>query len=366
MKQFFTLFLILLTFGAINAQTTILSEDFENGLPDGWTADNYWEFGNSSAISSQYFTIPDHTNFAGFNDDDLGTTVASGKIVTSGIALDSFSAAILVFDAFFFNGDYDADETAKVLASNDGGTTWDEVVDIGGAGDWQSIEVGLVEYVGDTVWLAFEYNDGGGWNYGLGVDNILVYEPIARDIKFTSVTTKRYHEVNSDVVITGVVANRGAETLNSFDLSWSDGVNTYTDSIVDLSISPLGTYEFSHSSTKNLGEAIQYGVEVWTSNPNGADDLMLGNDTTSTVLNGVSYIPTKKVVAEEGTGAWCGWCTGGAVFMDNIAENNENFIGIAVHNDDPMVVGEYDNGVGAFPGFDGYPGIIFDRLTALV
>ncbi|MCP4120842.1 MAG: Omp28-related outer membrane protein [Bacteroidetes bacterium] len=115
-----------------------------------------------------------------------------------------------------------------------------------------------------------------------------------------------------------------------------------------------------------MGEAIQYGVEVWTSNPNGADDLMLGNDTTSTVLNGVSYIPTKKVVAEEGTGAWCGWCTGGAVFMDNIAENNENFIGIAVHNDDPMVVGEYDNGVGAFPGFDGYPGIIFDRLTALV
>ncbi|MCP3932108.1 MAG: T9SS type A sorting domain-containing protein, partial [Bacteroidetes bacterium] len=159
--------------------------------------------------------------------------------------------------------------------------------------------------------------------------------------------------------------NRGAETLNSFDLSWSDGVNTYTDSLVDLSISPLGTYEFSHSSTKNLVEAIQYGVEVWTSNPNGTDDLMLENDTTSTVLNGVSYIPAKKVVGEEGTGTWCGWCPRGTVAMDYMGETYENFIGIAVHNEDPMAVAEYDAGITAFPDFPGFPSALIDRVEII-
>ena len=48
--------------------------------------------------------------------------------------------------------------------------------------------------------------------------------------------------------------------------------------------------------------------------------------------------------------------------MDIMTEDfPEDFIGIAVHNSDPMEVTEYDNGVGAFPGSSGYPSVIIDR-----
>jgi len=45
----------------------------------------------------------------------------------------------------------------------------------------------------------------------------------------------------------------------------------------------------------------------------------------------------------------------------------DKFVGIAVHNgnNDPMVVAEWDGGVGPFPGFTGYPGVIFDRSNVI-
>jgi hypothetical protein len=63
-------------------------------------------------------------------------------------------------------------------------------------------------------------------------------------------------------------------------------------------------------------------------------------------------------VIEEGTGPWCGWCPRGAVAMDQMYQNHPNdFIGIAVHNGDPMTVTEYDNGT----DLSGYPGCNVDR-----
>lgn len=65
---------------------------------------------------------------------------------------------------------------------------------------------------------------------------------------------------------------------------------------------------------------------------------------------------------EEATGTWCGWCPRGTEWMDWMSEfHADQFIGVAVHNGDPMAVTEYDNGVNSFPGFSGYPSVIVDR-----
>jgi len=69
----------------------------------------------------------------------------------------------------------------------------------------------------------------------------------------------------------------------------------------------------------------------------------------------------KVVVGEEGTGTWCQWCPRGAVFMDKFANDfGQYWAGIAVHNNDPMTVADYDAGIGALIG--GYPSALVDRL----
>jgi hypothetical protein len=75
--------------------------------------------------------------------------------------------------------------------------------------------------------------------------------------------------------------------------------------------------------------------------------------------NTLSQIVPKKVVFEEGTGTWCGWCPRGAVVMDYMTSTYpDQFIGIAVHNGDPMTVTAYDNAA----DFSGFPGSNIDRV----
>jgi hypothetical protein len=69
---------------------------------------------------------------------------------------------------------------------------------------------------------------------------------------------------------------------------------------------------------------------------------------------------TKRVLIEEATGTWCGWCVRGIVNMDALHKSNPTTTAlIAVHNGDPMVVTTYDAGMGSKIG--GYPSGLVDR-----
>lgn len=69
---------------------------------------------------------------------------------------------------------------------------------------------------------------------------------------------------------------------------------------------------------------------------------------------------TKRVLIEEATGTWCGYCVRGIVKMEEL-ENlyPETTAPIAVHNGDPMTDATYDTGIGA--KIAGYPSGLVDR-----
>ena len=80
----------------------------------------------------------------------------------------------------------------------------------------------------------------------------------------------------------------------------------------------------------------------------------------------VSQSFPRKVVMEEGTGTWCGWCIRGFVGMAMMKAKYPNtYIGIAVHNADAMTVTEYDSYM-TKNFIDGFPGAVFDRKTELI
>ena len=108
-----------------------------------------------------------------------------------------------------------------------------------------------------------------------------------------------------------------------------------------------------------VADLTEYNVVVTVLKVNDEDDMTVSNNTASGDLFGIAYIPDRKVVAEEATGTWCTWCPRGAVFMDEASLFFENFIGIAVHNQDPMMVPVYDTGLNTYIG--GYPTVVLDR-----
>lgn len=75
---------------------------------------------------------------------------------------------------------------------------------------------------------------------------------------------------------------------------------------------------------------------------------------------------TKRVVIEQFTGAWCGYCVDGTVKMDEILKLYPGrVLGVKFHNGDKMAIPETDI-IGAALGLTGYPTGNVDRLPVNV
>ncbi|MEO0779402.1 MAG: PKD domain-containing protein [Bacteroidota bacterium] len=368
MRKIFTLTLLLFaTAVALQAQM-IFEEDFEVGM-SGWNAENLWMRGATDAQSSQFFPIPEHTIFMAANDDAAGNgTSGDGRLVSPMIDLTSVSSAYLTFEAYFINGDYGQDETAKLFITKDGGANWDEVIDLAGSEDgWTLESINLTDYVGSMVRLGFDYRDGGGWNYGFAVDDIRIFQPKPDDVAMSAFSPQRFERVNTSIPIDVVITNVGTNPLTSVDVSWSDGTNTYTESLTGLNVPSFGSFTHTHQQAFDGGsEAKQFDLRVWTSNPNATLDGDMGNDELMSSVSLIANSPLRRMVAEEATGTWCPWCPRGDVFMNQMAEDHPNeFVGIAVHNNDPMDIGNYDANLGSIPGFSGYPSVVINRTDVI-
>ena len=74
---------------------------------------------------------------------------------------------------------------------------------------------------------------------------------------------------------------------------------------------------------------------------------------------------TKKVILEEFTGEWCGWCPEGAeVMKSNLSANPNTVIGIAVHDGDPMEIPSFNSWIKTLTNVSGFPNGSVDRLDA--
>ncbi len=160
--------------------------------------------------------------------------------------------------------------------------------------------------------------------------------------------------LQGNVIPKATVKNFGLQTV-SFPVTCNINDNGYTST---KSVTNLA-----------LGEEVQILFDTWSPEPGTYDmeiisqlpgDEVPANDMLNTTLGIVESIPPKMVVGEEGTGTWCGWCPEGIVVMEHMAETYpDTWIGIAVHNNDPMVVPEYDAGILNY--LSAYPSALIDR-----
>jgi len=111
---------------------------------------------------------------------------------------------------------------------------------------------------------------------------------------------------------------------------------------------------------------------------NGKIDENDCNNSIPIQLKGFDLHPEKRVWIEEATGTWCGWCPRGDVHMSYLSKKYpEHFIGIAVHQNDPMEMlpwmgqahsrnkknGKKLNGLSSF--IQGFPTAVIERTESM-
>jgi len=186
-----------------------------------------------------------------------------------------------------------------------------------------------------------------------------------RDVAGLETINQAVVKTGAPVTLGGIFRNLGSQTVTSADISYSvNGGAKVTRQSQPPSPNMATGARLEITSTTPWTPAADgdYTIKIWLENINAQGDQANDNDTITFDVLASTVVPTRKVVIEEKTGSWCGWCPRGFVGMDYMdSAYHATVIPIGVHNGDPMAVAEYDNNIGTVaPG--GYPGSAVDRV----
>lgn len=327
--------MMLLSGFAMKAQTTIVSENFEGGsFPATWTqttlaSDGGWIYGNNTSLSSQYWTVPAHTNFLATNDDDCNCDKSNDFLQSPVIDLTGQTAVGMKVDVFFFGATIAPNtETLKIEGSTNGGTTWTTLATVAGAAGWNTVMVDLASMANQAnVKIGFRYSDQGGvsaWMYGAAIDNFSVYVPLATDMAALSVVLPTFAANSSNVTISGQMQNLGGSAVTSMTLNYSvDNGPAVTQNLTGLNIAAVnGTYNYSHSTPWVAGPVGSRTIKVWASNINGNADLNTANDQVQGTVIVASQTVNRVTCVEEFTSSTCVPCAALNQTFDPLLEGN--------------------------------------------
>jgi hypothetical protein len=350
------------------AQTTYYSEDFESGDLSGWTAtdsdgDGFnWDvlnasginaiFGNGALVSFSY----DDTSAAPLTPDNLVTSPAIDLSAVTDPNLYLFYDQIV-------NSSYPAEHYAVyVTTSNDpaviaAATPLFETTVANGTLANKFLNV--TSYIGQTVYISFRHFNCTDAYY-LVLDNVVIKSLANNDASLVSAKLNRYSLQSTDNTLTLTVKNTGVNAITNLTVNWNDGTTDHISTInKNIAVGATST-SVIHPTKVNYSSIVEKNLNLTITAVNGNTDPVMANNSTIKKFNTVSQASPKGVLFEEGTGTWCGWCPRGMVamaFMDTTYPNE--FIGVAVHNQDPMMLDEYDTGA----GFSSFPGMNVDRVV---
>ncbi len=369
MKKLILLLMSAFIAGAMPAQTFYLNEDFESGLPAGWTLDpasGAWNVGDATAASSPGYSVPAHTNFAYINDDATNPANPNSMLISPTVNLSAASSVYLNYEAYFHNFTIlTYRESTEIICSTDGGNTWIVADSIpGDVNSWRYYSTNLTSLVAgqSNVKIGFRYQDDSLWMYGCSIDNIQLVTPAAWDANLTSISPATgsptaYFAINTPLNLSGSIRNEGSNTITNATVKYRVGANVYPVTLNNLNIPPFGDTTFTHPTAFTTASLGSQTFDMWVELTNDNNNA---NDTLQSVVEAVPFMPTHHVVFEKGTGTWCGWCPRGIVYFDSLYALHPNDAHlITVHNGDPMTNTIYDAGLAQL--IAGYPQVVVNR-----
>lgn len=371
-KTLLTLGMSVLLIQAVDAQ--IFSEDFESvpltsgtgNLPAGWAqynVDGLTPASNMSFMGSDAWKVRsvNGTKAAVSTSWYSSAGTSNDWMVTPSITIPASGNIFLKFKEYAPDPSFS--DGYQVYISTTGNTVADFTgspvlsVNAANSNDFTTKLVDLSAYYGQTIYIAFRNNSFD--KFLLYIDDVEVVDLPNYDAKVETVSIPRYGVINTNSNLVIRVANMGAQTITSLTIDWNDGT-AHSATITGLNITAGNAANVTHTTPVNYSTIEEKVINVTIDQVNGNADANPADNTGTAKFNSTSSAPARAVVIEEGTGTWCGWCPRGAVAMEYMYNNyaSQGFIGIAVHNQDPMMITEYDNGA----NFSGFPSCNADRF----
>lgn len=367
MKPFFTAFFALVLLTSAGAQV-LYQQDFEDGFQDITLIDND---GNTPVAQLSTFTAAWNVRGdllgnaavsiswydpAGQSDDWMITPAITG--ITGN--------TVLEWDARAFEAS--TPETYKVLVSVSGtdiADFTDQIFQIKGEvanGAFKHRFVLLDEYVGQNIHIAFVNNSNN--QYMLAVDNIVVRDVRAVDAALLNVHVDTYVRTGIANDVNYTIKNNGFQTIDTLVVNWSDGIHNFSETLTGLGLGFGEEYEGVFTTSFIAASPNEYPLNFTITSVGSHPDELPDNDSATTTSAGVATVVPKRVVGEEATGTWCGWCPRGAVFMEAMHQAYPDlFIPIAIHDgpNNPMTNVEYNGAFTTFFNYPAYPSVSMDR-----
>lgn len=137
------------------------------------------------------------------------------------------------------------------------------------------------------------------------------------------------------------VMNEGLQPVTSLKYTYSyDGGEALEGSVdiaqpIEPSLSLTSPVTLDFGSVSGVGpHRLDLTVTEVNGMPNEASD-----PTYSAITNVIPFKPVHRPLVEEYTGLWCGWCPGGWLAMEMIAERfGDEAVGISYHDNDVLTV----------------------------
>ena len=207
-------------------------------------------------------------------------------------------------------------------------------------GEWNEHSISLDAYAGQTVHIAFVNQST---NKGiLCIDDVMV--SYVAPYQVTN-RTERISDQN-EVKVKGTIT-AGEDPIEAFSVYYTtDGADVYTLRFDNANVQPGASYDFEFAEPMALTQKGTYQhYQLWAS----VEGVTNVGVTDSVAV--AAFVPVQRAVLEEGTGAWCGNCPLGTMAIDFLHNTyGDRVISIAVHNDDAMMVEDYNNSL-AFSAF---------------
>ena len=238
------------------------------------------------------------------------------------------------------------DQATVELMKSEGTVIYDEVQDPGMqenllAGDWRDNSLSLAQFKGKNVYIAF-INDNTNQS-ALFVDDIAV----VYDGDFTlQSTTPATVALADEVPVSVHVELLGDRDWQRVEASWQTADGEQSDSkSFELTSETGKSFDiiFDKPLLPALGGVTPYTITI------ALDDEH--QSVAGTVAN-LAMNVTKRVLIEEGTGSWCGYCPQGVIALEELDKMyGEQVVPVCIHNGDTYAFDSYD----AFLNLGGYP-----------
>lgn len=211
--------------------------------------------------------------------------------------------------------------------------------------EWTDHELPLSEFKGKSVRVAIVNNSEDC--HTLYIDDIFVGIPAALEVRSLVgpiVDNEGYLRV------TGMVRNISDHSIDGFSVRYRFGNDDFKEEFISGIVNPGKEKQFDFLSDRYISrdETLPYEFQILT-----------GDDVSEASGNVSCYY--RRIVAEEVTGTWCGYCVRGIVAMREMKEKYpDTFLGIAVHGSspswpDPMDFTDYTEYLFSSMNMSGYP-----------